>query len=73
MLLICSSSSDDDVLVRQSLAAVDPLELLPQHPCCRDSGGWQRGVGGIQCWQQQQQEEDVDNKPSLGSATLRGG
>ena len=35
-----------------------------------------RGVtkrgGGIRCWQRWQWEEDVDNKPSLGSATLRG-
>ena len=46
MTLFCSSSSDDDVSVRQSSVALDPHELLSRHPCRRDSGLWQRVEAG---------------------------
>ncbi len=46
MMLVCSSSSDNDVSVWRSSAASDPLESSSQHPCRQDSEKWQKGMRG---------------------------
>ena len=60
MKLVCSSSSDNDFSVQQSLAALDPLESSSRHPCRQDPGGWRRGAVGY----------DVDDDANIGRRTL---